>query len=353
MNMDQKIEKNTSNKIKWVNFIGCIMIIMLHSTKYKYFVVSSACKKILDYITLYFPEAGVPMFFMLSGFLMYKDVANSKEMISQQYERKLKSRLKSLLIPFYIFNIWGMLLTILEQSIPFINNHINSAIRFNYSVSDVLDGILLFKFNGVAWYIFCLIIYVFFFPVIARLSKKTWIIVFIICTALSCLNYPEGWLVGYLGQYNSIFFYVLGAYIAMYHFAWINIKFSKRQTYIAMVMLLIVVGIIGITPREFKIALMFLRTTELLCVWICCDALRQFPVPNCALITFFAYMMHSELQKCINKIFAIVLPNRGDVFAIINTFGGVIFTYLIIFVLSILLRKYFRKIWNIINGGRA
>lgn len=351
--MRRIIEKDTSNKIRWINFIGCIMIILLHSTKYKYFEVSSTCKYFLNFIALYLPEAGVPLFFVMSGFLMYKDVSDSKESLSEQYKRKLKSRVNSLVVPFYIYNIFWMLITILEQSIPFVNRHINSAIRYNYTLSDFLCGIFLFKFNGVAWYIFLLVIYALLFPVFARLSKKVlgWVIA--TCAVLSCLKYPAGWLVGYIGHYNSLFFYVLGAYIAMYHFERINTKFKQSQICMAGLVFLFTVVALSIIPQEWKVVLMGLRTVEVLCVWICCDCIRQVRIPRFATITFFVYMMHAELQKCVNKLFAILLPNEGDVFAIINTFGGVVITYLAIYVLSVVMNKYFGKLWKVINGGRV
>jgi len=326
--MQNIISNSTGNKIKWVNFVGCLMIIFLHSTRYKYFDVSSLCAYFLDYFGLYLPEFGVPLFFAISGFLLFKDVSVSEKPIYVQYKEKMKSRFNSLLIPFFIYNVFWMMITIIEQAIPFINNHINSAIRFNYTVNDILQGIFLFKFNGVAWYIFFLMVYAcFFFPFIAKIRKDMWGgILVILCAVLSCIKYPNGWIIGYIMHYNSLFFFVLGSVIATHRFNWVNKEYNRREIGVAFIVMLVITAIISFVPHEWEPVLMVLRTINVICVWICCDLFRNTAIPRFATITFFVYMLHGEVQKCINKIFEIVLPRNGDIFALINTFGGMVLT---------------------------
>ena len=116
--------------------------------------------------------------------------------------------------------------------------------------------------------------------------------------------------------------------------------------------MLAITAIISFIPHEWESVLMVLRTINVICVWICCDLFRNIAIPRFATITFFVYMMHGEVQKCINKIFEIVLPRNGDIFALINTFGGMILTYLMIYILAEILQKYYDRTWSILNGGR-
>lgn len=170
--MERSITKTSSNKLKWVYFIGCVLIILLHSTRYKYFAVSSICAYLLDYFALFLPELGVPLFFVISGFLMFKDIDYTLGDWYTVYKRKLQNRIRTLFTPYIIFNIFWMFFTIFEQEIPFINSHINSALRFEYTISNVVDGIFLFKYNGVAWYLLFLMIYTILFPIVFFSLRK-------------------------------------------------------------------------------------------------------------------------------------------------------------------------------------
>ena len=355
--MSKNISKKSSSKITSLNFIGCILIILLHSTRYKYFEVTHACAVIIDAIALYLPEMGVPLFFTLSGFLMFKDVEIGTDNVRPIYIEKIKKRISSLLIPYFVFNIWWMLITILEQSIPFINSHINSAIRFNYSLSDVLGGIFFFKFNGVAWYLFCLMIYSLLFPLFFLAEKKKLGgVLLVVIFILSCLRFPDGWLIGYLTHYNSIFFYTLGVTAAFWKHDVVNKDFSFRQRLLSIIVLCMVVWGLSIVPHDnvlqYNIILTLLRTLGVACIWCGLDCIKKFNLPWFFRITFFIYLMHSEIQKCINKLLEIVLPNQGNIYAIINITVGMLGTYIIIVIVAYILMRFFPRIWQILNGGR-
>ena len=177
-------------------------------------------------------------------------------------------------------------------------------------------------------------------------------VLIILCAILSCIKYPDGWIIGYVMHYNSLFFYVLGAVIAMHRFELVNREYKRNEINIAIITLFVITAIISVVPHELEPLLMMLRTINVICVWISCDLFRNMRIPKFATITFFVYMMHGEVQKCINKIFEIVLPNSGDIFALINTFGGIMLTYLMISFAAIVLKRYFDSLWKVINGGR-
>ncbi len=351
----KKITSVSSNKIVWANFIGCILIILLHSTKYKYFIVSQESRRIIDFFTLSLPEAGVPLFCTLSGFLVFKDIESDKlGEVVKSFKIKIHRRCKSLLIPYFIFNIFWMLFTIVVQSIPFISNQIESAIKFKWTFSDVFFGVFLFKFNGVAWYVLFLMIYVCFSPFIFWTIKDRKIGLLALCIyfIVSNIKFPNGWIVGYITQFNSLFFYCLGAYLAMHKFEIVNRDYSQKAKLVAVITIICSTIMISVMLREYKYILTILRMLNMYCIWILLDVAKKKKTVWFMNITFFVYMMHADIQKCINKLFSIILPNEGVIYAIINLVGGVIITYAIITILAKILIQYFPKIWFIVNGGR-
>lgn len=109
----------------------------------------------------------VPLFFLMSGFLFFTGFEWSKE----NYVLKIRSRTKTLLIPFLFWNITILIVIALAQAIPATNILLSGKIALitSFNVFDYFNAILGFTRFPIAyqfWFIRDLIILVLFAPVI-------------------------------------------------------------------------------------------------------------------------------------------------------------------------------------------
>ena len=81
----------------------------------------------------------------------------------------------------------------------------------------------------------------------------------ILCAVLSCIKYPNGWIIGYIMHYNSLFFFVLGSVIATHRFNWVNKEYNRREIGVAFIVMLVITEVISFVPHEWEPVLMVLR----------------------------------------------------------------------------------------------
>lgn len=114
----------------------------------------------------------VPLFFLTSGYLFFAGFEWSKE----RYALKLKSRTKTLLIPFLFWNITTLIVIALAQTIPATQTFFsgNSPLISTFNVFDYFNAIFGFTRPPIAyqfWFIRDLIILVLLVPVINVVIK--------------------------------------------------------------------------------------------------------------------------------------------------------------------------------------
>lgn len=94
-----------SNKIKWFNLIFIFQILLKHATRFS--IHSTELSELCNEIT----SLSMAFFFFVSGFLFFYNFDISK------IKNKYKSRVRSLLVPFILWNLIGWGSTIILQLI--------------------------------------------------------------------------------------------------------------------------------------------------------------------------------------------------------------------------------------------
>jgi fucose 4-O-acetylase-like acetyltransferase len=166
----------------------------------------------------------VPAFFFISGFLFFRNV---KQMDSGTYTRKLRSRLRSLLIPYVAWNLLCIPLMLLymygetltgtrtqEELTAFIHNERWGHIFWDFISKDApfdnLLGWTQMKSNPVLftfWYVRDLMVMTLLSPAIFWYVRKTGWAGFVLAVAVYVLR-----LWPYIPIYPSCLFFVFGAY---------------------------------------------------------------------------------------------------------------------------------------------
>ena len=144
-----KLTMQTSNKITAMQFLCSLIIVLRHSRNLEDFMSGG--------IPYLFKGKGsifilaLPTFFFLTGYLFFLNYTLT------QYWDKIKKRIRSLLVPYLVFNTvltcYGYLLVAIQHD-PLPTN----------VVEDVLKGILLHRYNGVFWYVQQIMIYMLIAP---------------------------------------------------------------------------------------------------------------------------------------------------------------------------------------------
>ena len=176
---DLNMKKATSIKIGVFSFIGTLIIAAYHLELvfYNYLSVSDSTHEILVESFEYIACVAMSFFFMKSGFLLYRNA--TKENIGA----KLKRRLFTLFVPFFLWNLPFLFIKLFQQFIL----HFDSEI----SIKKVILKLTLFPYNGPLWYVFAIGVLCFIAPIILIIKehKKMFMVMVGSVLALSIFIY--------------------------------------------------------------------------------------------------------------------------------------------------------------------
>lgn len=331
---------NTSNindKIRILSFLCTIMVLFRHSRN----LIAFWGTENVNNFTAYFEntmstltEVAVPSFFIISGYFFFKyDYYDTNN-----YFTMLKKKIRTLVIPFIIWNIIGaIILSFYEPS------------KIGHSIESSIYNLLLSKWNGPLWYIRDLILLMLISPIylwIFKLNNKIlYIIILIIlffrwCPIDTDILSTEGQLFFFLGgviRMNKgfiiykipilffIFILLLWCIYSLNIFHLNEINFHRLNTIIGV---MIVWRFIDFFSQRFYNFLY-----------------------NLTCYSFFIYVMHAYLVKFIKRTIS-YLYYENDFIALLTY----ILVPLLTIVISINLAKYwkrkFNKSYNIVTGGR-
>ena len=357
----RNISLSTSAKIAWIQFICSLVVIMDHSFDYLGFgnsemnFLSSVVYWLTQMLSKSFIWIAMQTFFVLSGFLMFKDW-NGRESTSDWYLRKIKSRVKSLMIPYFLWNLIWTIAFITMGIFGNIENNIDTTISF----SNIFQGIVLAKYNEVFWFMQALILYVVLSPLIGYVLNSRWRVIFLLL--LSFLAADVFSLKNILGKfaiiqvYYNLFFYCLGAYLSIRQSDYINKCYSKRQSIISFGRIIIVLILLryseSIDVHWFSsYIIMGICLIGVHSFWIAIDFTRNCKVYHFVKYSFMNYAIHKPIQQLYNKIIAMISkPTLAGY--LVNLLGGGIITVGFIILFVKIASKLTPHLLEVLNGGR-
>lgn len=335
-----------SNKIVVLNFILSIMIVIYHSD----------CKRAMHYdnfdLLYYVSESisklfnlAVPSFFFISSFLFYRNFKNST------YIYKLKSRFKSLVIPYIFWNLFYCILFILISNISFLEGHYNTIVTFN--IAHNIIGICTSQYTPL-WFVLDLIIYTLLSPFILFIieNKKISILLIIILIYFNlCIDI----------SYKSCFYwapiYLTGAILGKYYSNFVfTTLYINRHIQILAFILLITFSIFQVFNTSIKITYLY-RIISPFLFWILVDAFllnKKNYIRNPKgyfHYSFFIYANHFFFITAIQKMISWL--NINPTLSFILSYA--IIPPIIIFYLikcATFLQKRCNKVYSLITGGR-
>jgi peptidoglycan/LPS O-acetylase OafA/YrhL len=346
-------KQRLSNAITWLRFPLIFFIILLHCySVVKIEGISSINFFSIVYLpSLWLGETGVPAFFFISGILFYTS--------KKSYLQKLHSRIKTLLVPYLVWNTFLLVIYLLAYSIGFPQD-INGKNIGEYHLSDYLR---LFwdrgSFdNGNFTPILCPLWYIRNLLIMSILSPLFYCLVKYIRELF--LSVVIGW---WLTTYNNAFipqtilFFCLGAYFPLMGK---NALYCFNHFKIVLITLTLIFAVADVVSHVFyptpfnlqihRLALLFnIPALFLLADYCSCRELTNVLLPKAAFIVFCT---HYPIAIVLRKTSVMFFTNSSATVHVMLYITCVLVTTILCLCIYKMLDNYFPKVKTILSGNR-
>ncbi|MGU8132231.1 acyltransferase family protein [Clostridium perfringens] len=351
---EKKSQKMFSNKLVHVSFILSIIVIYIHANNLKYYGLEMNVNNLAYWIEKFLGsgigESVVPLFFIISGFLFFKNIDLNEKCYLKYIIFKQLKRSKTIVIPYLFWNSFGTMFYLLIPKIPVISSFFNYN-EVNINLFNILEGIVLFKYYFPLWYLGYLIILVILTPIFAILIKNKNIAVFSV--VILGIIYLSGNNFFFLSV-SSIFFFLLGSVLAI-HFPSIFVDAKKRKIVnICIVFFLVLSFLKVITINVLVNRILYLILPIIL--WFAFDLFLINKEPfNFEKQSFFIYCSHIIIVTSVNKILLKVgnLLELNEIWIVLSYIIAPVITLFIIYIIYIIMKNNFSMFYKFICGNRG
>lgn len=328
-----------SKKVALLNVVATVLIVVLHAlpplrygypldrTMPLYFLLSIVC------------QFGVPMFFFLSGYLFYSRCESFSCL-----REKLIRRIKTLLVPYLLWNSLFVFLLFIMTRVDAVNGVMNMGKVIN-SARDVVVGIFDARFTPL-WFMKILIYYTLLAPILFFCLNRKMLFAVLLLGSLAIAMFCS------CDKYDNFLLW-LPVYLSGCAVGFYKLEFPKCQLLVvtvcgALVCLisLIYLSLISLTP---------LRLVGPIAIWFLVDwqwktqIKESFVVRKWMTYTFFIYCTHYFVLNVLQKLFLLAFGASRT--AMFLTFIITSFTVIALLVLvARALSNY--KVYRLLTGGR-
>lgn len=334
-----------------LSYFLAILVFTIHiSSLYNYTQFSDTRDfiKPLEWFVACVSRVAVPTFFILSGALFFRDYDNSV------YVKKLKSRAKTLLIPYLLWNTIWMLFGVVTTL--FFSDYFIGRPQSDLSPSGIFLSIVFHSDNLPFWFILNLIMFVILSPVIYELVRRRFVgIVSIISCLILCYFYGDKlkWL---MLDTESIVYYMVGSYIGIHHFEWFSTASNKKIFLgsLGILACIILRTFVDVT-RTNLIVWTILLSVYGICMLFAFDGVTRLfkkPLKEYLSHSFWVYALHLNASAIIAKVLFLILP-KSIHFAWVNLFLTLFLTLFVIECIAQLLQRFCPPVYRLLSGGRG
>lgn len=331
-------DRQISDKIRIGSFVCTILVIVRHSLNLQAFgfvetqpLLLSFCEEGVSKQT----EIAVPFFFIVSGFFFLRYYYTAKDM----YFGMIRKKIKTLFLPFIIWNVIGCIPLILTHKFVFEKNY------WLYFVQ-LMHG----DWNGVLWYVRDIMTMMMVAPLytwIFRMNKK-WLYLLIFCV-LFYFWIPVD--CSWISSEGMVFFFI-GGVLQKNKKRLCSMKNMPKR--ILAVLFLIWFVSCFFFPRLWVIH----RYNTLLGIvvfWCLLDKISQKYIDRMlkvSVYSFFIYVVHLDIIKLM-KVGIAHYFYQDQLVALISFFVLPIATMFICIFIGRTWHRYFPKSFSIVTGGRG
>lgn len=316
-------------------------------------------KYAVDLFSQVLPRIAVPLFFLFSGYLFFSKFGETFDWAV--WKKKLKSRSRTLLVPYLFWNFVGFLILLTQLHPLFIrffpmyeNAHIDiSTFLSCFWGFSLVDDIADSPIDGPLWYVRDLMILCLAAPVIHWLIKK--------------LKLPFIMLLGViwfftLGSYvglphmchQGVFFFPLGAYFAINKINFLEWTHKKRVKWLAYLAPVLLVADVALYYNIWTHQTWIL-TGMVAAVYFASMLIEKGKLKENKFLTdanFFVYVLHYLIINKFMKMLVMFLHPSSPAAVLVLYFGVPVVVILLCLGLYKFLDKYTPPFLGLITGGR-
>lgn len=332
---------------------------------------------ILHLISGVLPTIGVPLFFIISGFLFFYRADFDKGV----YKQKLRTRARTLLVPYVLWNMIAIIWQ-LKRLLPGISLFYRPVVEIQLSFVRIINTFLcyagnrgifigppspepvlgLYPIDGPLWYVRELMVMAVLSPIIYWLLKESrqWFVIVVgLIWFFSSVILPRGnYAYIYMGMLTTpLFFFSLGAYYSIFKE---NIVLSSRKFRYAP-LIYIPIAIVdaltkGLGCNEYigKVGILVGVVAAVVLVSHLLESNKVKVNSNLSNSSFFIFAFHHILIADVGKFAFTVLhiPENNPYAMLALYFAVPILTILVCLALYMLLKRYAPKVCSLLTGGR-
>lgn len=339
-------ERLFRNKITW--FVFCFSVLVIWSHSYNVDLYASLVKEALWlektewFLGGMIAQIAVPGFFMISGYLFYRNFEWGS------LHGKCKSRIRSLLIPYIIWNILYYIGYLVASRIPMLGELIGKG-RLIFTFDGLADAILNHSCHPVFWYLKQLIILVMMTPLIYLFSRKWCIAVPGLVVLWQMINIQ---MKSPFINLDALFYYLIASTAARNNKVQLEYQWTKKRAFQGIALFLLGTLMYIIYFLDDQVGYLVLSRCMIpIALWYII-AEDQLPVAKSWMnINFFLYAIHFSFVRLINKLIAYLHPT-AIITPLLIYISMPVIVVIVTYWTAQILRLICPKGWGILTGYR-
>lgn len=343
-----QINSSLSRQIDLASFFASVMVLFIHSSlamiprTSSYLFVESLVGDGLCRIA-------VPFFFLRSGFFFFLNIVQLKIVST-----KILRRCKTLLVPYILWSILGLLFLFIVSHISFTRSFIVRDLPWD-SISNIANHIITDPINYQLWFLRDLLLVIVISPIVfLAIHFLSWIPFFVLLFMyiISLFSFP------FFYSSSSLFFFVAGATMAMKNPQ--IIEFSpERSTIISLSLVFLFLLFYTAAAKSYSLPnIAWLnRVSPIVGLavfwWLIRRFSSMFSVLSSSVISlsFFIYLLHEPFLTFVKKLAISILPCTHYQMFILY-FSLPLFILLICISIGLLLKAHFPSLYSLLVGSR-
>lgn len=356
-----KMSSYTSKKLSIISLFMIFLVVLIHSffTESESFPIAYSIARVLGGGGI--SRIAVPTFYVISGFLFFKNVTKVKDCFFG-----IKKRIRSLFVPFLIWNVFFVLWYAVLSSIPVIRDFVNSNISDYINLRNPFSCFLNLWVAPAGfhmWYLRDLIIVVFLAPVIYVLVKYLkWLAPLLLCFVYNGFYLYFASILEKIGidihQACSVAYFALGGCFALCSTEWVN-RYNRNGICLAAGVFFLFDCIIRPNYNYIPLSInVLVILCGMIILWKAYDwcyngliRVNAKKLTHYSSYSFFIYLFHEPVFNIIKKIGLILLGVHEWSLIILYLVNPIIMCAIAIIVAKVL-QKHLPKTYSILVGGR-
>lgn len=361
------ISHELSLKIRTLSFISIVFVVFIHAgtTAVAPTQPPVSISLWVQYLQLFISEGiarvAVPFFFLTSGFLFFLNIHSTERIFRYKFPKSMFT----LIIPYLLWSLWGILFFYIFQSIPATASFFTqqNSLVVHRTVEDLLFIWLFNPVNYQLWFLRDLIFILPLTPILYWGIRKFPLVIayFLFGLWLCNLNIPFKLGNNFIISIECLFWFTFGGILATYQPKLLECKRSGNDMLLLWFLFTGIALLMSLAPDDFSSAsrIVFKKLgiiAGIVGLWLSypqwSGLLHRWIAPQLYGLTFFIYIAHEPFVTPLKKLY-LKIVGIHDVGVLSGYFLAPLATVAILLWVGQWLRSVFPNFFSIITGGRG